>query len=145
LTGPPGPAGIPTIIASDPNGEAYTVAQGIYPNTTTYASINLPAGTTAFFITVDMSLTSPNEYNTPVIEPQINFSSNGGPSGTSYSASLASVRVINNELSSIPASQSWGQSNLPSSLSYTINLQFTGDTNAGETIIGYDYTIICWS
>jgi hypothetical protein len=142
LTGPAGPTGAPTIIASS---QAYTIAQGIYPNTTTYASINLPAGTTAFFITVDMSLTSPNEFNIPTIEPQINFSSNGAYGGTSYSASLASVRVTNNVLLSVPASQSWGQSNLPSNLSYTINLQFTGNTNGGQTILGYDYTIICWS
>jgi hypothetical protein len=145
LTGPPGPTGAPTIVASNPNGEAYTIAQGIYPNTTTYASINLPAGTTAFFITVDMSLTSPNEANEPVIEPQINYSSNGAYGGTSYSASLASVRVTNNVLLAVPASQSWGQSGLPSNLNYTINLQFTGNTNGGETILSYDYTIICWS
>jgi hypothetical protein len=92
-----------------------------------------------------MSLTSPNEANEPVIEPQINFSSNGAYGGTSYSASLASVRVTNNVLLAVPASQSWGQSGLPSNLNYTINLQFTGNTNGGETILSYDYTIICWS
>jgi hypothetical protein len=144
LTGPAGPAGAPTIIASNPNGEVYVMAQGSYPNTVTYGSVNLPLGTVAFFITVDVSLNSPIG-NTPVVEPQLNLSAPGGYSLTTYSNSLASTRVIDNIVSSIPASQSWGQSGLIPTLQYTVNFQFTGSSPQNTTDIGYDYTIICWS
>ena len=144
LTGPAGVAGAPTIITSNPNGGAYTIAQGVYPNTVTYASIPLPAGTTAFFITVDIGPDSPTG-NIPAIEPQINLSSNGAWGGTSYSNSIASTRVINNTVLQVPASQSWGMSGMPSGLSYTINLQFTGTSPQNSTTMGYDYTIMCWS
>jgi hypothetical protein len=141
-TGPAGPSGTVTILTSNVDGEAAEINEGVYSNAVTYASINLPAGTTAFFITCDLC---PDTTGEAVIEPQINFSSNGGQGGTSYSGSNASAQTISGVYIQVPASQSWGVSSLPSSLNYTINLQYTGASDFASSTLSYDYTITCWS
>ena len=144
LTGPAGPSGSVTILSSNPNGGAYEINQGVYSNAVTYATINLPLGTTSFFITVDICPLSATPGRS-LIEPQINYYSNGGGGGTSYSASNASAVTVSGQYLQIPASQSWGQNGLVPSINYTIALQFTGGSYNVNSTLGYDYTVICWS
>ena len=116
----------------------------MYSYGVTYQSINLPAGTTAFFITVDMQPLAPTGTKA-LFEPQINLTSNGAWGGTSVSNSNATAQTLNGVYLLVPASQSWGMSGMPSNLSYTINLQYTGASYGGQTQITGDYTVICWS
>ena len=142
-TGPAGPAGSATIVSSNPQGSTYSIGQGFYPNPVTYASFDLPAGTTAFFITVDAALFS-TQTNQPAINPLIAVYTGGQQVEACVAPGLISTRVIDNEVNSIPVSQSFGMSGLVGANTYQIQLQFTGNSAQGASDLQYNYTVVCW-